>query len=115
MEHNASRYANGSAVTLALINSKWKLLILRSLHAQPRRFSELKKELPGISQKMLTNSLRALQQDGLILRTVQDGTPLYVEYALSETGRSLWPVLLEMEQWALYYARARAQSTEGKE
>jgi DNA-binding HxlR family transcriptional regulator len=112
MKQTSRRFANGSVVTLSLINSKWKLLILRSLHAQPRRFNELKKELPGISQKMLTNSLRALQQDGLIVRTVHDGTPLYVEYALSETGESLWPVLLEMEQWALGYTRARAQRPE---
>jgi DNA-binding HxlR family transcriptional regulator len=114
MKRNARQLATESAeaVTLSLISSKWKLLILRCLHARPWRFNELKNELPGISQKMLTNSLRALQEDGLILRTVHPGTPLYVEYALSETGASLWPVLLEMEQWALYYARAREQGAE---
>jgi DNA-binding HxlR family transcriptional regulator len=117
MKQTSRQYANGpaAAVTLSLINSKWKLLILRCLHTRPRRFNELKNELPGISQKMLTDSLRALQEDGLILRTVWSDTPLHVEYALSETGKSLWPVLLEMEQWALYYARMREQSGEGTE
>jgi DNA-binding HxlR family transcriptional regulator len=117
MKQNSRLLTNGpaAAITLSLINSKWKLLILRCLHTRPQRFNELKHALPNISQKMLTNSLRALQEDGLILRTVRSDTPLHVEYALSETGQSLWPVLLEMEQWALYYARMREQSGEGTE
>jgi DNA-binding HxlR family transcriptional regulator len=102
-------HESAEAVTLSLINSKWKLLILRCLHARPWRFNELKNALPGISQKMLTNSLRALQEDGLVVRTVHAGATPYVEYALSEAGNSLWPVLLEMEQWGLYYAQARGQ------
>jgi DNA-binding HxlR family transcriptional regulator len=111
MKRNARQLATESAeaVTLSLISSKWKLLILRCLHARPWRFNELKNELPGISQKVLTNNLRALQEDGLVVRTVCAGAPLYVEYALSETGRSLWPVLLEMEQWGRYYEHARQQ------
>lgn len=96
-----------AAITLSLINSKWKLLILRCLHTRPWRFNELKSALPGISQKTLTNSLRALLENGLILRNVNSGTPLCVEYCLSEMGDSLWPVLLEMERWGLRYLQAQ--------
>jgi DNA-binding HxlR family transcriptional regulator len=112
MKQTSHQGASGASVTLALINSKWKLLILRCLHTRPRRFNELQKELPGISQKMLTDSLHALQEDGLILRSVRSDAPLYVEYSLSATGQSLWPVLLEMEQWALHYVRARERGGE---
>jgi DNA-binding HxlR family transcriptional regulator len=90
-------------ITISLIDSKWKLLILRSLHERPWRFNELKNNLYGISQKVLTDSLRSLEADGLIVRTVYSETPLWVEYALSEMGNSLWSVLMEMEQWGIQY------------
>ena len=63
------------AATVALIGSKWKLLILRNLMARPWRFNELKKDLAGISQKVLTDSLRGLESDGIITRTVYPEVP----------------------------------------
>ena len=89
--------------TVMLIGSKWKLLILRNLMARPWRFNELKKSLSGISQKVLTEALRSLESDGIITRTVYAQVPPKVEYALSELGETLRPVLLSMESWGSYY------------
>ena len=91
------------AATVALIGSKWKLLILRNLMARPWRFNELKKDLAGISQKVLTDSLRGLESDGIITRTVYPEVPPRVEYALSELGESMRPIIHSMEAWETYY------------
>ena len=91
------------AATVALIGSKWKLLILRNLMARPWRFNELKKDLAGISQKVLTDSLRGLESDGIITRTVYPDVPPRVEYALSELGESMRPIIHSMEAWGAYY------------
>lgn len=95
--------------TVMLIGSKWKLLILRNLMARPWRFNELKKSLAGISQKVLTEALRSLESDGIITRTVYAQVPPKVEYALSELGESLRPVLLAMESWGNYYKELQAE------
>lgn len=91
------------AATVALIGSKWKLLILRNLMARPWRFNELKKNLDGISQKVLTDSLRALEADGIVLRTVYPEVPPRVEYSLSPLGESMRPILIAMESWGKAY------------
>lgn len=91
------------ATTVALIGSKWKLLILRNLLARPWRFNELKRDLAGISQKMLTDSLRSMEADGIITRTVYPEVPPRVEYALSELGESMRPVIKSMEEWGKAY------------
>ena len=70
------------ATTVSIIGSKWKLLIIRNLLVRPWRFNELKKDLDGISQKVLTDSLRAMVEDGIITRTVYPEIPPRVEYAL---------------------------------
>ena len=89
------------ATTVSLIGSKWKLLIIRNLLARPWRFNELKKDLDGISQKVLTDSLRSLENDGLITRTVYPEVPPRVEYALTPRGESLMPQLVSLIDWAL--------------
>ena len=93
------------ATTVALIGSKWKLLILRNLLARPWRFNEMKKDLAGISQKVLTDSLRSLEEDGIITRTVYPEVPPRVEYALSDLGESMRPIISAMEQWGLGYLK----------
>lgn len=85
------------ATTVSLIGSKWKLLIIRNLLVRPWRFNELKKDLSGISQKVLTDSLRSMEADGLITRTVYPEVPPRVEYALSELGESMRPIMEAME------------------
>lgn len=91
------------ATTVQMIGSKWKLLIMRNLLARPWRFNELKKDLEGISQKVLTDSLRSMEDDGIIIRTVYPEVPPRVEYALSELGESMRPIIKSMEQWGLDY------------
>ena len=91
------------ATTVRLIGSKWKLLIIRNLLQRPWRFNELKKNLEGISQKVLTDSLRSMEADGIVTRTVYPEVPPRVEYALSELGESMRPVLDAMEKWGLNY------------
>ena len=91
------------ATTVMLIGSKWKLLIIRNLIERPWRFNELKKNLDGISQKVLTDSLRSMEEDGLITRTVFPEVPPRVEYALSDLGESLKPILDSMKEWGNAY------------
>lgn len=91
------------ATTVALIGSKWKLLIIRNLLQRPWRFNELRKDLDGISQKVLTDSLRSMEEDRLITRTVYPEVPPRVEYALSDLGKSLKPILDSMVAWGNAY------------
>lgn len=99
------------ATTVALIGSKWKLLILRNLMARPWRFNELKKDLNGVSQKVLTDSLRSLEEDGIVTRTVYPEVPPRVEYALSDLGEFMRPIIDVMQRWGLeYQARMRQKS-----
>ena len=91
------------ATTVALIGSKWKLLIMRDLLSRPWRFNELKKDLDGISQKVLTDSLRSMEADGLLTRTVYPEVPPRVEYTLTELGCSLRPILEAMRVWGEEY------------
>ncbi len=93
------------ATTVSLIGSKWKLLILRNLLAGPWRFNELKKNLEGISQKVLTDSLRSMEKDGIITRIVYAEVPPRVEYALSELGESMRPIIRAMEEWGIEYKK----------
>lgn len=91
------------ATTVAIIGSKWKLLIIRNLLERPWRFNELKKDLEGISQKVLTDSLRSMEEDGIITRTVYPEVPPHVEYALSDLGKTLKPILDSMVEWGNAY------------
>lgn len=91
------------ATTVALIGSKWKLLIVRNLRARPWRFNELRKDLEGISQKVLTDSLRSLEEDGIVIRTVYPEVPPRVEYSLSELGEAMSPILNAMEHFGRDY------------
>lgn len=91
------------ATTVQLIGNKWKLLILRNLLVRPWRFNELMRSLTGISQKVLTDNLRALENDGIITRTVYPEVPPRVEYALSDLGDSMRPIIDAMREWGLNY------------
>lgn len=91
------------ATTVQLIGSKWKLLIMRNLLIRPWRFNELQKNLEGISQKVLTDSLRSMEEDGIVVRTVFPEVPPHVEYSLSELGESMRLIMDSMEQWGNNY------------
>ena len=91
------------ATTLQLIGNKWKMLILRNLFTRPWRFNEMQRSIPGISQKVLTDSLRQMEADGIITRTVYPEVPPRVEYALSGLGESMRPILMSMQEWGNSY------------
>ena len=91
--------------TLMLIGDKWKVLILRYLMEGTKRFGELKKSIGTVSQKVLTAQLRDMEAKGLLTRTVYAEVPPRVEYTLTETGRSLKPILDSMVVWGTDYQR----------
>ena len=101
------------ATTVQLIGSKWKLLILRNLLARPWRFNELRKSLEGISQKVLTDSLHSMEEDGMVTRTVYPEEPPRVEYSLSPLGESMRPIIQAMEQWGAQYKASKAREQQG--
>ncbi len=98
------------ATTLQLIGNKWKILILRNLMSRPWRFNEMLRSIPGISQKVLTDNLRALESDGIITRTVFPEVPPRVEYALSVLGESMRPIIKAMETWGAGYQQMVRES-----
>jgi DNA-binding HxlR family transcriptional regulator len=86
---------------LSRIGDKWTVLVVMLLREGPRRFSELKREIGGISQRMLTSTLRGLERDGLVTRTVYPTTPPRVDYALTRLGHSLREPVEALGEWAL--------------
>ncbi|PWM75301.1 MAG: transcriptional regulator [Bacillota bacterium] len=92
------------ATTVQLIGNKWKMLIIRNLiYNGKQRFTDFSKTIPAISKKVLTDNLRALENDGLIEREVFAEVPPRVEYSLSEIGKSLRPIWDAMEIWGNEY------------
>lgn len=91
------------ATTVNLIGNKWKLLILRDLLAGTKRFGELRKSVAGISQKVLTDNLRSLEEDGIVIRKIYAEVPPRVEYSLSDLGNSMRPIIKDMEDWGKKY------------
>ena len=89
--------------TLTLIGDKWKVLILRDLMPGTKRFGELKRSIGNVSQKVLTAQLRAMEESGLVTRTVYAEVPPRVEYSLTRTGLSLKPILDAMGSWGEAY------------
>lgn len=94
-------------MTIDLIGGKWKALLLWNLSVQTLRFSELQRQFPLLTQKMLTQQLRELAKDGLIERKAYDEMPPRVEYSLTEFGRTIMPVLYAMNQWGTAYLDGR--------
>ena len=89
------------APVLNRVGDKWSMLIVMILSSGPRRFSELKREIDGISQRMLTLSLRGLERDGLLTRTVTPTIPPRVDYELTELGVSLREPVKALGEWAI--------------
>ena len=86
------------------IGGKWTVLVLGELGAQgPVRFSELRKQISGVSEKMLTQTLRALERDGLVLRTVYPEVPVRVEYGLTPLGQTIREPLRALREWSVEY------------
>jgi DNA-binding HxlR family transcriptional regulator len=98
--HSDSTQLSPVRDTLDRISNKWSLLILGMLEDGPLRFTALQKLVPGISQRMLTHTLRSLQRDGLVSREAFAEIPPRVEYAVTDLGRTLLPVIVQFAQWA---------------
>lgn len=95
------------ATTVSLIGNKWKLLIIRNLLVGKARFKDLKNGIDGISQKVLTDNLRSMEEDGIIIRKSYPEIPPRVEYELSELGNSLRPIIKSMEVWGNEYKKEK--------
>ena len=110
--YNAYLEACPSRQLLSRVSDKWVSLLLTALADGPRRYSELSRIVAGVSQKMLTQTLRTLERDGLISRTVTPSVPVRVDYALTDLGASLRPIMQAIKSWAethmdqVYSARA---------
>ncbi len=91
------------ATAVALVGGKWKLLIIRNLRVRSCRFNELRRDLDGISQKVLTDSLRQMESDGLVFRRDYGENPPRVEYGLTELGRQMMPVIDSLAEFGTYY------------
>ncbi|MDF2960766.1 MAG: transcriptional regulator [Paenibacillus sp.] len=100
------------ATTIQAIGGKWKMLVIWHVHAGGKRYNELRRLIPGISQKMLTQTLRELEQDRLIERRVYPEMPPRVEYEMTEYGKTLEPIFDIMYDWGVKH---RLQQSEGRE
>ncbi|MFC3802591.1 winged helix-turn-helix transcriptional regulator [Cohnella sp. GCM10012308] len=96
-------YRCASEVAMQLVSGKWKILILSLLNDQTFRFGELQKLMPGATHKMLTEQLRDLERDGLVVRSVYPVVPLKVEYDLTDRGKRLVPILKQLCEFGADY------------
>jgi DNA-binding HxlR family transcriptional regulator len=94
------------ATAVSLVGGKWKLLIIRNLRMRSWRFNELQRDLEGISQKVLTDSLRQMMDDGLVYRHDYQEMPPRVDYSLTELGEKLLPIMDALEDFGNYYKSA---------
>lgn len=110
-----TQYQCSMELTLDLIGGKWKALILWHLRENTLRFSELRRELPQVTQKMLTQQLRELEDSGLVLRHIYTQVPPKVEYSLSDAGRSLLPILAMLCEWGVNYVNQTETTQEDRQ
>lgn len=95
---------------LAILGAKWTLLILHNLMGGAKRFGELQRLTGGASPKILTERLRQIEELGLVTRTAHLEVPLRVEYALTDAGRTVWPIVDALDQWGRQLAAARRRA-----
>lgn len=100
-------------LTLLLISNKWKVLIIRDLLDGTKRFSELKKSINNISQKVLTSNLREMEENNLLTRKVYPEVPPRVEYTLTDIGYSLKTLLDDMDKWGTWYRNEVIDESKG--
>ena len=104
--HHVTESCRPVTEILQLIGDKWTILVVRELHEGSRRFSEIRRGIPAISQRMLTLTLRHLEREGLVKRTVTPSIPPRVDYELTKLGRSLEVPLASLGEWAAANASA---------
>ena len=91
------------ATAVQLIGNKWKLLIIQRLLDRPYRFNELCRSIDGLSEKVLSENLKQLEADDIVVRTAYAEVPVRVEYALSEVGESMRPIIGALQEWGMEY------------
>jgi DNA-binding HxlR family transcriptional regulator len=101
MKDPSSPICRTISTLLSRIGDKWTVLVVQTLSGGPRRFNELRREIPSVSQRMLTLTLRNLERDGLVSRTVTPTIPPRVDYALTELGQSLQKPICGLATWAM--------------
>ncbi|WP_372797202.1 winged helix-turn-helix transcriptional regulator [Pontiella sp.] len=101
IEWKGKKYHCPVEVSMDMLSGKWKCLMLWHLNDGTKRYSELERIVPGVSQKMLSQQLRELENDGLVSKTVYPEVPPRVEYALTELGKSAFPILKLMHEWGI--------------
>lgn len=101
-------------ITMGMIGGKWKTVVLWYLRNEPKRFNELKKQIPEITEKMLSLQLKELEKDGIINRKVFSSVPPKVVYSLTAHGKTLLPVLEELACWGRKLAQKHGRIQEGK-
>jgi DNA-binding HxlR family transcriptional regulator len=97
--------------TLDVIGGKWKPLVLFELKEGPRRFSDLRRSIPDVTQKMLTDRLKELERDGIVRREVYAVVPPKVEYSLTQYGEGLKPILAAMAEWGAGHRSRKSSSS----
>ena len=102
----------GMVYAVDLLGGRWKLLILYKLEGRTLRFSELKKHLPNITDRMLTLHLQELEKNDLVIRTVHAEVPVRVEYHLSESAQQLAPIWKQLENWGIAHKAIKEKETQ---
>ena len=106
MKDPSSPVCRTISTLLSRIGDKWTVLVVQTLRQGPRRFNELRREIPSVSQRMLTLTLRNLERDGLVSRTVTPTIPPRVDYELTELGQSLQKPICGLASWAMDHVDA---------
>jgi DNA-binding HxlR family transcriptional regulator len=112
---NGKIYHCALDVTMEYIGGKWKMVVLWYLRKDAKRFSELKRLIPGITEKMLSLQLKQLEKDGIINRTIFAEVPPRVEYCLTKEGKTLLPILEELAKWGRWKSNATGNFQEVKQ
>lgn len=112
LENTGDRLTCAVETTLDIIGGRWKVLILHELLRGVRRFNELHRALNGVTQKMLTQQLRELEEAGIVHREVYPQVPPKVEYSLTPLGRTLEPILDAMHAWGNHYHQSKLELSE---
>ena len=105
MKNNKELPRNPLEITIQMLDCRWSVLIIQELLAGAKRFSQIKKDVKGITQKVLTSKLRQLEENGILTRSVISQTPLRVEYSLTDVGLSLNTVISAMTEWGKDYKK----------
>lgn len=111
---NGETYFCAMDLTMSFIGGKWKAVVLWYLKGGPKRFGELRKHVPGISEKMLSLQLRELEKDGIVKRTIFPEVPPRVEYELTSEGKTLVPALNAIAEWGRSKAKRDGEIAEVK-